>query len=341
MTNIYLKKNIYNLLFWITAIFFIQPASASDLLDSVKSNSKLIRDLKDVYRAYKVNHILSDQKENINLVANEADSLALNDLLEYNVGVCRKLSNQNIYHDSLENLLEEYIAVTIRSYRMMKEKGATSKAFANDYEFYKRKRDTYRAFLARNYALNRFVSLKEDDYWKTMDKKNYIRQKEYADYEAKKNENLIGSLKLLETLIKKTVDFQERSIYKIELGDQHVKHFDTLEDAHEKAFEIYKSVLDEKKYGLYLFESWLKWRTVLQFTKGASKSAEIPNDEYDAVREQEAAFILDYISSHESDEMAVNQFLLFATHDIVRRFGDYGYGNQNAIEYEQIFGDKK
>jgi hypothetical protein len=77
---------------------------------------------------------------------------------------------------------------------------------------------------------------------------------------------------------------------------------------------------------------------VTQQNKGLSKSSEIPNDEYDKVREEVAAVILDYIAKHEKDEMAINQFLVIATHDIVLRFGQYPYGNQNTIEHHEIFG---
>lgn len=90
-----------------------------------------------------------------------------------------------------------------------------------------------------------------------------------------------------------------------------------------------------------MFEAWLKWRTVLQQMNGSSKVSQIPNDEYNKVREQEALFILEYIAENEKDEMAINQFLLFATHDIVRRFGDYPYGNQNTLEFHELFDDKK
>lgn len=39
--------------------------------------------------------------------------------------------------------------------------------------------------------------------------------------------------------------------------------------------------------------------------------------------------------------MAINEFLLIATHDIVRRFGNYPYGNQNTVEFHELFDEKK
>lgn len=112
-------------------------------------------------------------------------------------------------------------------------------------------------------------------------------------------------------------------------------------NAEEIAIAKYKAILDQNIYCLYLFESWLKWRTVLQQSRGLSKTSAIPNDEYDTLREHVALVILDYISRNEKDEMAINEFLLVATHDIVRRFGNYPYGNQNTLEFHELFDEKK
>lgn len=59
------------------------------------------------------------------------------------------------------------------------------------------------------------------------------------------------------------------------------------------------------------------------------------------MREQAALIVLDYINTHSNDEMAINEFLLLATHDIVKRFGDYPYGNQNTVEYHETFDEEK
>ena len=165
----------------------------------------------------------------------------------------------------------------------------------------------------------------------------------YASYKSLKTTNLKDALLLLDNLTKQTINFQEYSIYQIELADQYVKHSDSLGDnANETAIEKYKSILDQKKYSIYLFEAWLKWRLVTQqHIYGISKTSDIPNNEYDKMREQVALTILDYITKNDKDEMAINEFLLMATHPIVMRFGDYPYGNQNTVEYHETFDEKK
>lgn len=78
-----------------------------------------------------------------------------------------------------------------------------------------------------------------------------------------------------------------------------------------------------------------------QYIYGISKTSDIPNGEYDKMREQVALTILNHVVKNNTDEMAINEFLLMATHDIVKRFGDYPYGNQNAVEYHETFEEKK
>jgi hypothetical protein len=183
----------------------------------------------------------------------------------------------------------------------------------------------------------------EEQYWKTNDKNAYIKSQDYATYKTLKKTNLKDALKLLDKIISQATDFQENSVYQIELADQYVKHSESLdEDANETAIGKYKTIIDQKKYSIYLFEAWLKWRMVSQqHMYGISKTSEIPNNEYNKMREQTALTILDYITKNETDEMAVNEFLLMATHPIVLRFGDYPYGNQNTVEYHQTFDEKK
>ena len=148
---------------------------------------------------------------------------------------------------------------------------------------------------------------------------------------------------LLDSIIKQTSNFQEYTVYQIESADQYEKYRDSLEeDATAIAIAKYKSILDQGHYSIYLFEAWLKWRSVTQQNLyGVSKMSDIPNGEYDKMRERVALTILTFIVENPKDEMAINEFLLMATHSIVKRFGDYPYGNQNTVEYHQIFDNIK
>ncbi|MDB5147213.1 MAG: hypothetical protein JWQ57_1233, partial [Mucilaginibacter sp.] len=161
-------------------------------------------------------------------------------------------------------------------------------------------------------------------------------------YEKLKVKDLKAGLALLEKTGGAAANFQEYSIYQIEIADQYVKQNDKLGDnSNELAIRKYRAILSKKQYSVYLFESWLKWRTVTQQYNGLSKMSEIPNDKYDEVRQQVALTVLNTVSTNPKDKMAINEFLLMATHDIVRRFGAYEFGNQNTLEYHEIFDDVK
>jgi hypothetical protein len=239
--------------------------------------------------------------------------------------------------------VSKYLTLTIQNYKIAQKKGFSSSEFKQDFEKYKKAKGEYMNYLYSTYSTNHFVSMTEEKYWETNDKNNYIKSSDYATYKSLKTTNLNDALILLDKISKQTNDFQEYSVYKIELADQYVKHSDSLGDnANEIAIEKYKAILDQKKYSIYLFESWLKWRLVnQQHIYGISKTSDIPNKEYDKLREQVALTILEYITKNDKDEMAINEFLLMATHDIVMRFGDYPYGNQNTVEYHQTFDEKK
>lgn len=308
-----------------------------------KSNSKLVNELTDVYQAFQINNIIIDQKEMINLYLSEDSEEEMKTLLDGYIKACDSLKIIRFSNDTLNSYVSKYLTLTKQSYGIAKSKGFNSMAFKKDFENYKKQNDEYMSYLYSTYSTNHFISMTEQKYWQTNDKKNYIKSSQYETYKNLKAKDLKSALILLDKISKQTTNFQEYCVYQIELADQYVKHADSLqENAEDKAIEIYKSILDQKKYSIYLFEAWLKWRIVTQqFTYGLSKSSDIPNNEYDRLREQVALTILNYITTHDKDEMAINEFLLMATHDIVKRFGDYPYGNQNTVEYHETFDDKE
>ena len=308
----------------------------SQTLHAQKSRS-LIDNLQDVFYAYKVNHIIGDQNELVNLYLGEGDDKELRSLLNDFIKTCEGLKDLPIANDTLKKHLNIYISGTITNYRLMAQKGIKSPEFKTHFATFDAQRDKYMDYLARRYALDRFTHLTEAQYWKVMDKKNYIRSPRFPYYTKLEKTDVPKAMQLLDSIATATNDFQERAIYRIEWADEHVIHHDIQENAEQLAIDQYKSILDARTYNLYLYEEWLKWRAVTQQNNGLSKSSDIPNQEYDSVRQIVAWVILDHIRQHETDEMAINQFLVVATHDIIRRFGEYKFGNQNTIEYHQLF----
>jgi len=344
MTNTMKIGQHKSLLLIITFTFLlIGDIYCQDLLDAIKSNSKLVIELKDAYRAFHINNIITDQKEMINVFLSDPSDSETKTLLDGYIKVCDSLKIVHFKNEKLNSYISKYLVLTIQSYKIAQRKGFNSSEFKNDFEKYKKAKGEYMNYLSSTYSTNHFVSMTEEKYWQTNDKINYSKSLDYGSYKSLKTTNLKDALLLLDNLTKQTINFQEYSIYQIELADQYVKHSDSLGDnANETAIEKYKSILDQKKYSIYLFEAWLKWRLVTQqHIYGISKTSDIPNNEYDKMREQVALTILDYITKNDKDEMAINEFLLMATHPIVIRFGDYPYGNQNTVEYHETFDEKK
>ncbi len=325
-----------------SVLLFID-AYAQDLLIDVKSNLKLVSELKDAYRAFHINNIIIQQKEMINVFLNDGSDSNMKNLLSGYIKVCDSLKIIPLNNDTLKSYVRKYLTLTIQSYNIIKNNGFSSSEFKEDYEKYQKSEDEYMNYLYSTYSTNHFITMTEEKYWQTNDKSNYVKSSDYERYKSLKITNLKDALELLQKTTQQTTDFQEHSIYQIELADQYVKNSDSLgESAYEIAIGKYKEILDQKKYSIFLFEAWLKWRLVTQqHVYGISKTSDIPNNEYDKMRERVASIILDYITKNDNDEMAINEFLLMATHPIVKRFGKYPYGNQNTVEYHKTFDEKK
>lgn len=332
--------------FLMTIIFlvlFYSDAYNEDLLDAIKNNSELIIKLKDLYRAFHINNIILDQKETISIILEDSSDEDTKSLLDDYIKVCDSLKLVKFNNNTLKSYVNKYLVSTIQNYKISQSKGFNSNEFKQDLKKYNNLQDEYMNYLNTAYSTTHFINMTEEKYWQINDKNSYIKSSEYTTYKSLKTSNLKEAVKLLEKLSKQTTDFQEYSIYQIELADQYVKHSDSLgNNANEIAIERYKSIIDQNKYSIYLFEAWLKWRLVnQQHIYGMSKTSEIPNNMYDIMRKKVALTILDYIIKNEKDEMAINQFLLIATHPIVMRFGDFPYGNQNTIEYHETFDEKE
>ncbi|MGE5109030.1 MAG: hypothetical protein ACM3H8_15945, partial [Sphingobacteriales bacterium] len=280
-------QKIFLVTIFLLGLLVLKNAEAQSL-DVVKDTSKLTKDLKDLYKAHNINHIIADQNEMINLYLSEDGPDELNKLLSEYIKKCEALKPPNISNNTLKSLLENYITGTIKNYQVMKLKGFKSSDFKKDYSNYKKVKEKYMDYLMNIYTTNYFVNLTEDKYWKVLDKKNYVKDNRYASLQTTKENNLRTAMQILDTLSDSTLNFQEKTIYKIALADMYVREKSLGTYAWDTAISIYKFILEKKEYSLYLFESWIKWRTVSQQSNGLSKSSEIPNDEYDKVREQVA-----------------------------------------------------
>jgi len=317
-------------------------------LDSIKDSSQLVLELKDVYHAFKIHNFLEEQKD---FVAIDS-TLLLISYLNSKAEECDSLYKLYLFHDdSLEMLVNDYILATKTQFEVKVNTLRFPPYNASDTNknksipYQNGERVNFLNYLHSKYKNERFLTLSEKEYWKNIDKSEYIESEEFEEYERLKIENPKKAVDKIIEIINEGENFQEKSIYGIDLADFYIvgsMDTDTILKE-ERAVSHYQAIMNAEKYSLYLFEAWIKWRAVTQdFHYGSSKSSSIPNDLYNKWRNRSAFVVLKHISAHPDDQMAVNQFLLFATHQNIKRFGAYKYGNQNVLDYYILFKtDKK
>lgn len=301
------------------------------------ANPTLPDQLMDVENAYKIIHVTDDNNELINIYFADNDEKALHSLLDNSIQDCEKLRALKFNSETLKTYAGIYLTQSIQGYELLKKYRLSAKECKTYAARHRAQKKVYMDYIVNTYPLSRFVHLTEKKYWSIMDKKNYIHSEKYAAYEQLKKTDLKHALILLDSLAGSTADYPEKVIYELELADQYVLHDTLPQYPADSAIDRYKAILDENRYCLYVYETWLKWRDVSQENGGLSKTSDIPNYKYDEVREKLAAVILGHIRKNPTDEMAINQFLVLTTHDIIFRFGDYPYGNQNTVEFHEIF----
>ncbi|MAO71585.1 MAG: hypothetical protein CMD02_03630 [Flavobacteriales bacterium] len=317
---------------------------------TLTDNSELIIKLKDLYFSHEINRGIDEQKELLMLgfMHNEdADEDEIKQSFQSYTDYCQSIKTEVIKDDSLRYYLQNYINLLIELNISIVDKSKDSNHVNKATQNFYKKRDQYHSFVSREYATQKFIKISEDYYWERIDKNNYTSAKEYLIYDSLKTTNVKNAVKFLDSISLITSDFQEYSIYQIEIADQQIingDEFSVDEDGlligEKVALEKYLELLEKKEYSLYLFEAWRKWRSVYQYQNGSSKFSFINNDLYNNKRKEISFFILDFIKNNPQDDLAINQFLLFATQENILRFGPYDYGNQNALEMYNLFPEK-
>jgi hypothetical protein len=329
-----------SLVIFILLHFFYKPQEIKpiDQLELVTIDTGIVDELKDVYRIFQLNNQLDEIRSDFSMLI-DIDSSAAYNVLRNGIDKSETFKNRYFYDDSLKILF----VATIDKFNIVNKaiinKGLESNEFEQAYDKFNIVSNKFESYLFGKYSTDRFIKMSEDQYWKNIDKQQYIHSPEYARYLSMAKTDLKGSIELLNKIIANTKNFQEKSIYQMELANNMICHANKLDsNSITNALKIYKEVLDSPDYSLYKFEAWRRWRAASQgFIYGPMKDSEIPNNLYDGVRENCAAQILKYYVNHPKDQMALNQFLDFATHGIVYRNGEYEDGNQNIIEFAELF----
>ncbi len=316
----------------LTALLFTVFACGEQKKETIKMSGRY----KDIFEVYEAKHTISHHYETITLY-NSMPITKMSRVIKNAIKECNKLHQLTFENKKIQKAVEEYISKSVQYFKNLeKYRKYRGERYQNtffkiiyDYDNYE---DKFNELVKKEFSMESFVHLSEKDYWKNIDKSNFIKSKDYSKYKALKKYKFKESQKLLEKIIASTTNFQEFSIYKIESADELVKR------GLKGGLKKYEEIFNKKEYSLYLFEAWMKWRAVYQSEHGGESAfAKIDNKLYDAKRKEIANVIFDYISKHKKDKMAINQFLALASHDIVRIYGEYPYGNQSIVEFHSFF----
>jgi hypothetical protein len=122
-----MKQQLRSLLLIISfSVLFYGKTYGQDLLDNVKSSSKLVTELKDLFRACHINNIITNQKEMINLNLDDSSDEEMKTLLDGYIKTCDSLKIVRFKDGKLSSYITKYLALTIQSYRIAQAKGITS-----------------------------------------------------------------------------------------------------------------------------------------------------------------------------------------------------------------------
>lgn len=193
-------------------------------------------------------------------------------------------------------------------------------------------------YLSKRYNISKFGSLNEDEYFNA-----YNNCPSVPDWtELKERRGKYKLISILRSKYKNAKDFDARCIYAIELSHAYETYWDEWQDPNfqNPAIPIMESLMNEKKYSLYLYEIWLKWRVLSQNSKGDSKDSEIPHQFYNEFRNICACTILTYIEENPKDILAINEFLMLASKENFSRYG-FTFGNDNLIDRVNLFPDSR
>lgn len=329
-----------------------------DGLDEIGKNTKQNNRLKDIYRAY---YILNSCIEMDLNFSNELNSkhhisqamyhdghhkkyiILLDKELNPYIKKCNLLKNIKLNDKKLKIIAFNCVNRLQKLFNSIKPNRETYFRYT-EFSYllldrYNRK-GALEKYLLNNYDISTFVNLSEKTYWELNNKSNYIKDTRYDSYKKKMiHKQYDRAEELLRKIIVETNDFQEQSIYKIQLADQLIsRDISNRKTTHFlESDSIYKTILNEKKYSLYLFEAWVKWRSLNQAMIGFSDTDRVPNRLYEQMRLNNIKTVFSHLQKYPNDKMAINYFLTLSSHEILINYSNVNNNEEEFFNYfEQV-----
>lgn len=334
----------------------VEPLSYEDGLDQIGNSNSQNNRMKDVYRAYFVRNIsneIDNYVYNQFIINPKYEILTLQDgrrkknyYVQYQEQMIQLQKNKLIlvqgikFNDKKLQYLSDLCIK--RMYNLLNQMKPNKKMYYNGTYFSRLMHDfnfriaKFQRYISQYYDIKTFTDLKEDEFWKLNDKKNYIKDIRYETYKKLiMNNKFDQAILLLKKIIVETKDFQEQTIYKIQLADQLVS-FDLKKHSithYNEALGIYNSILESKKYSIYLFETWVKWRSLQQANVGFSNKDKVDNRLHENTRLEILKTIFTYLQKHPNDPMAINYYLTVSSHPCLFQFESKETNTEDFLYY--------
>lgn len=193
------------------------------------------------------------------------------------------------------------------------------------------------SLLATDYNVTRFTQIDTAAFVKLLDPKRVL-----PDYEQIEKEYGAGNEQLAATLkarFNNAKSIDERCLLAIALA--HVSDEDDDDEAVHIAVPYLLQCMLADEYSVFLRDVWRTWRTLVQFANGASRDSDLLNQCFNRARMRCLNTIYKAIEQHvEPTALAINDFLMLSADDNIYRYGAFGLGNQNFVEYFTIFPER-
>jgi hypothetical protein len=244
-------------------------------------------------------------------------------------------------YEPLKKQTVELMDVIIRCFNDLNDHGPESEQFKKSNEIYQPLLSTH---------LKTFLSYFDDDNYFKIDSAGIVkyRTKAYDIAFPQKQEynKLMASGKYFEayTLLQNDKESFNRDVTLMYMADLLLKkkYHDEMgakvDNADSLAPAFLYKIINKNAYSPFLYEGWRKWRAITQmYDHGSSKTSDIPNGLYDSDRFRLMQVIFAHIEKDPADVWAYVQFFSLQNTEIIQRFGPYEYGNQSALERQELF----
>ena len=312
-------------------VLFLSSCNSNNKQSTIdKSENKIYKkdtlaELKDFSVAIiSVNDIWSYQKQNERIIFNGEESK----LQDSTKTIIKNLSNMD-YSLVNDSFINEYIN------KFKKDISILLSSKPNDN--YKQHADSLyfgiKEKIYKRYVYDELCSLNEDTFWVYIDRNRYIQNPNWNEYLAMDEEK---ALERLDQRIIQATNMEEKTASILTWADIYYSYY--RGNGAELAIAGYQRIMEQNTYSVYLWEAWVKWRTLMQFeVYGRSRDSEIPNSFYNLMRKKCLDIIYQYIKNNPNDQVAINQYYTMADYDNLKRNGNALMGNDSWLEVMKFF----